>query len=64
MYILYSRIYEMFKQLKRKDKENEEQNKTFVEKICCRCYSDPIVDPSTFNIQNNKGNKVISMCCL
>ena len=64
MCLLYSRIYGMFKQLKRKDKEYEVQNKTFVEKICCRCYSDPIVDPSTFNIQNNKGNKVISMCCL
>ena len=53
--LLCSRIYEMFEQLKARNDENEEQYKTFVEKICCRCYSDPVVYPSNFNIQNSEG---------
>lgn len=39
---------------KRFNKRNKENNKIFVEEICCRCYADPIVDPpDTLNSEGN-----------
>ena len=41
---------------------NRKFNRTFVEKISCRCYADPIVDPPvTYNSEGN--GYIVAIAC-
>ena len=52
---LRRRIYKMLKEMNK-----EKYNKTFIEKICCRSYANPMVEMDT-TICNIKSNTILHM---